>query len=310
MFPMTLNTIISIVLIILLGYVLRKFKLFGRNFIDTFTVSLYKFLIPFFFFWIITNESGTGTFGWKVSLTIVFLILFAYLIGYLFTHIFKMSEESAFSLIAGCYRFDLGLGLALIYFVFDRSIVKDVCLILIFLLPVLDVVSSFSKKGFLKEKKKSINGLTSIKRIIFNPIIVGGVLGWVSSEAGFVFPVFINKTAEMIISIIFPLVLIITGGSINTGRTSPIEKAFVIGTASKIIILPILAYLCLTAIGVGPNPLSVVIIFFTVPSLLESKIVANLYDLQKCNSFVFFTTPIIVFFLSISFWIYILGQNV
>jgi predicted permease len=309
MFPMTLHTIVSIFLIIMLGYVLRKFKFLDRNFIDTVADSLYKILMPFFFFWIITTEKGTGTFGWKVPLIIVFLILFAYLCGYLIAHISKMPAESASSFIRGCYRFDLGLGLAIIYFLFDRSVVRDFCFILIFVLPVVDIISYLSVKWVLKEKKKGKYGLRHVKCIILNPIIIGGVLGWISSEVGLVFPILINKTAEMILSIIFPLVLITTGGAINKGSTSPMGKVFVIGTAAKIFILPLFAYLCLANLAVGATLLSAVIIFFTIPSSLESKVATNLNDLQKPNSFVSSTASIVFFFLSISLWVYILSQT-
>jgi hypothetical protein len=36
-----------------------------------------------FIFWIITNETGSGTFGWKVYSIVLILLVVAYLSGYL-----------------------------------------------------------------------------------------------------------------------------------------------------------------------------------------------------------------------------------
>ena len=100
--------------------------------------------------------------------------------------------------------------------------------------------------------------LKEIKSIIFNPIIIGGILGWASSSFGLDFPLLIDKTAEMIIMMIFPLVLITTGGSIKFGSTSPNEKAFVVGIASKIVVLPLLSYFFLTSMSVTSQKVMVV----------------------------------------------------
>jgi predicted permease len=292
-----------------LGCILKKVQFFGHNFIITTAVTLHKYLLPFFFFWIIANEKGTDTFGWKVPLIIVSLTLFAYLSGYLIANISKISAKSAFLFIIGCYRFDVCLGLAFIYFLFDGAVVRSFCISLIFLLPIVDIISYLGVKRIIQVNSKEIYDLKEIKHIILNPIIIGGILGWISSEIGLVFPIFINNTAEMIIALIFPLVLIITGGSIHIGSTSSIEKAFVIGTAFKILVLPLLIYLCLIAMGLAPVSFSSVIIFFTIPSFLDSKMAGKLYDPHKYNSFVFFITSIVFFFLNISSWIYILGKT-
>ena len=304
---MTIHTILSIFFVIILGYVSRKFKIIGINFIDAVADRLYKILIPCFFFWIITSVRGSGTFDWKVYSTILILILLAYLSGYLIAHFSKMPEESAFAFIRGCYRFNLGLALAFIYFLFDRSVVRDFCFGLLFVLPIIDIFSAIDVSWALKEKMKGKYVLRHLKHIILNPIIIGGVLGLVSSKVGIVFPIFVDRTAEMIISIIFPLVLIIAGGSIDKGSTSPIEKVSVIGTVAKMIISPLFAYLCLTNLEVGTATLSAVIIFFTIPSSLESGMVTNLYGFQKDNTSVFCTASIGFFFLSISLWLYILS---
>lgn len=308
MFPMTIHTIISIFIVIMVGYVLRKLKIFGRNFIDTIADSLYKRLIPFFFFWIITNETSPGTFGWKVYSIVLILLFVAYLSGYLIAHISKMPEEPAYSFIRGCYRFNLGLGLALLYFLFDRSVVRDFCFILLFVIPIIEIFSFLDIIWALKKQKKVKYDMRHIKHIVLNPIIIGGVLGWISSKVGIVFPIFINRTAEMIISIIFPLILIITGGALKKGIASHIEKVSVIGTASKIIILPLLAYLCLTHLVAGTVQLSAVIIFFTVPSSQESKMVTNLSGIEKYNFFVFNIASIVFFFLSLSLWVYMYSR--
>lgn len=305
MFPFTTQAIISIFLVIFLGWILIKFNFFDKQFVFIFANILNKYLLPFFFFWIIANNKRSDGFGWKVSLIMVLLTIFACLIGYLIANISNISEESKSLFIIGCYRFDLFLGLGFIYFLFSSDIVRFFCIILLFLLPISDISYCLIAKRFRQLDKKEGYDLKEIKSIIFNPIIIGGILGWASSSFGLDFPLLIDKTAEMIIMMIFPLVLITTGGSIKFGSTSPNEKAFVVGIASKIVVLPLLSYFFLTSMSVLKNHLSVVIIFFCVPSFLDGKIFRSLYKNEN-NYFVFHMTSILISFFTMLLWAQIL----
>ena len=106
MLPFSTQAIISIFLVIVLGWILIKFNFLDKQFIFIVVDILKKYLLPFFFFWIIASSLGSGGFGWKVSLIIFLLTISACLIGYLIAEISNISEESNFLFTIGFYRFE------------------------------------------------------------------------------------------------------------------------------------------------------------------------------------------------------------
>lgn len=268
---------------------------------------MYHILLPVFFFWIIASEKTSAYFDWRVYLAAIFSILMVYLIAHIFIRIFKASGELSFVFIASCYRFNLLLGLSLIYYLFDKNVMREFCIFLLFLIPFTDLFTWIGAVPILK--KLEMNDLyfrQSVKRIFLNPLLLAGILGLLSSSLNISLPAFVNKTLEMISSIIFPLALIMTGGALIRPRIKGINKLSVVGAGLKTILMPVLVYLFLQLFAPNMEVFYTIVPFFALPFMLDRQVVITEKYIQQDNTSQFSTISAFFSFFSLSFWCYFL----
>jgi len=303
------NILFPICFIIIIGTLLRKKGLINEGFIKNATQLMYHILLPFFFFWIIASGKTSESFDWRVYWAAIFSILIVYLIAQIFIRIFKTSDELSFTFTNSCYRFNLFLGLSLIFYLFGKNVMREFCIFLLFLIPFTDLFTWIGAIPILK--KLEMNDLyfrQSGKRILLNPLLLAGILGLLSSSLNISLPAFLNKTFEMISSIIFPLALIMTGGALIQPRIKSLSKLSVVGAGLKTILLPILVYLFLQLFSPNVEVFYSVVPFFALPFMLDRPIVITGHNIQQDKNSQFSTISTIVSFFSISFWVFFLLQ--
>jgi malonate transporter len=301
------NILFPICFIIIIGALLRKKGIFNGDFIKNATQLMYHILLPVFFFWIIASEKTSAYFDWRVYLAAIFSILMVYLIAHIFIRIFKTSDELSFAFTNSCYRFNLLLGLSLIYYLFDKNVMREFCIFLLFLIPFTDLFTWIGAVPILK--KLEMNDLyfrQSVKRIFLNPLLLAGILGLLSSSLNISLPAFVNKTLEMISSIIFPLALIMTGGALTRPRIKGINKFSVVGAGLKTILMPVLVYLFLQLFAPNMEVFYTIVPFFALPFMLDRQVVITEKYIQQDNTSQFSTISAFFSFFSLSFWCYFL----
>jgi len=303
------NILFPICFILIIGTLFRKIGLISGDFIKYATQLMHRILLPVFFFWIIASGKNSKYFDWRVYLAAILSILIVYLIAHIFIRIFKTSDGLSFAFSNSCYRFNLCLGLSLIFYLFGKNVMREFCIFLLFLIPFTDFFTCIGAVSILK--KLEINNLyirQSFRRIFLNPLLLAGILGLMSSSLNISLPVFLNKTFEIISSIIFPLALIITGGALIQPRINSLSKLSVVGAGLKTILMPILVYMFLQLFTPNVEVFYTVVPFFALPFMLDRRIVISEHNIQQDNTSSFSTISAFVSFLSISFWVYFLLQ--
>jgi len=148
---------------------------------------------------------------------------------------------------------------------------REFCIFLLFLVPFTDLLTCIGAVPIFK--KFEINGSyirQPFRRIFLNPLLLAGILGLLSSSSNISFPVFLNKTFEIISSIIFPLALIITGGVLIQPQIKSLSKLSVVAAGLKTLLMPILVYLFLRLFAPNVEVFYTVVLFFTLPFMLVS----------------------------------------
>ncbi len=303
------NTLFPIFLIIIIGTVLRKKDIYSEDFIINATRLMDYILLPIFFFWIIASGKNFEYFNWRVYLAAIFSILIVYLIAHMFIRFVKPSHTLSFAFATSCYRFNLYLGISLIFYLFEKNISREFCIFLLFLIPFTDLFTWIGSVPILK--KLGMNDIyfrQIIRRIFLNPLLIAGILGLLLSSLNISLPGLLNKTFEMISSIIFPLALIMTGGALIQSRTKIISKLSVVGAGLKTILMPILVFIFLQLFKTDSEVLYTVVPFFALPFMLDRQVIINEHILKQDNTSQFTTISAIFSFFSISFCLYFLGQ--
>ncbi len=304
---MVQNIFFPISFILITGAICRKIGLIDENFIKYSARLMHRILLPVFFFWIIASGKNSEFFDWRVYSAAIFSILIVYLTAHIFIRIFKTSDELSFAFLNSCYRFNLCLGLSLIFYLFGINVMRAFCIFLLFLIPFTDLFTCIGAVTTLKNLK--IDNLyirQSVKRVFLNPLLSAGILGLLSSSLNISFPVFLNKTFEIISSVIFPFALIITGGALIQPRVKSPWKLSVVGAGLKTILMPISVYLFLQLFAPEAEVFCTVVPFFALPFIVDRRIVISQHNIQQENTSPFSTISAFVSFFSISFWFYFL----
>jgi len=104
------------------------------------------------------------------------------------------------------------------------------------------------------------------RALIHNPLILACVAGILYARLVGYFPVFINNTFKLAASVTLPLALISIGGALNLETLKGHLKLSLVAAFAKLLIFPIVGYICLKYYGVSDIPFKVGMIFFALPT--------------------------------------------
>ena len=173
------DILFPIFIMLIIGLLFRKIGLINWNFIKYATQLMHRILLPVFFFWIIASGKNTEYFDWRVYLAAIFSILIVYLIAHIFIRLYKTSNELSLVFTNSCYRFNLYLGLSLIYYLFGYNEMREFCIFLLFLIPVTDLFTCIGAVPILKNLEINDSYIRqSFKNIFLNPLLIAGIFGW------------------------------------------------------------------------------------------------------------------------------------
>ena len=278
---MVFNTLMPICLIVLLGVMLKKSRFIDNNFIDAAIDIIHLFLLPIVIFWTIAGGSNPVSFKWEVYLSVFLSMIIVFCAGQVYISIGKTEKKNALVFSMSCYRSNVGLGLALTYYLFDQSVFYDFCIFLLIIIPVTDVMTITSTAWLLEDGKTKKNIARSLLKLIsFNPIVIAGGLGIILSDSDISFPVFVTNFFNLVYPATFPLALLLTGAMLCQFGATNISRPAVIGATLKTIILPLSWYLLINIFSVDGEIIGVIILFLSLPYMLDRKIPSAKYSMQ------------------------------
>ena len=219
----------------------------------------------------------------------------------------KIGKKTAFIFSMICYRSNVGLGLALVYYLCDLSVFNDFCIFLFIIIPLTDVMTIMSTAWLVESDKKKDNIVLSlVKPIMFNPIVIAGVLGILLSNSNILLPVIITNLFNFIYPAIFPFALILTGAMLCQIRIQSFSILAVTGSIFKAIILPSFGYLFINLFSVSGEMFGVIVIFLSLPYMLDRKIPSKTPNIQGEAMIPFYSTSALFSFVVLSLNLHLL----
>lgn len=275
-FVTAVNAIVPIILLILLGYFLKKFKFLNQNFVKMGNKFVFKVCLPCMLFVNIYDKMESfADIRWDVVLYSVIAICVIFGLG-LVTAIFITKKPERRGVILQCtFRSNFAIiGLTLV-----ERLGGDVGLagiISAFSIPVFNILAVISLMIFVKEEPqpqevgeategeqpivatvpKSNHSVKNILlNIIKNPLIIGVVLGLVCvgireieracCDGEVVFALsnqlkFLYTAIKDLKAIASPLALIVLGGQFEFSALKGMTKEIITGTVWRIVLAPLL----------------------------------------------------------------------
>jgi predicted permease len=262
-----LNSLFPVFSLLLLGRLLKKWRLTDDSFLKTADRLIYYFFFPVMLFWKIGGSSFDNGIDWLLCLGCLGAVVLMFVISCLAIRIFRVSAYKAGSFSQSCYRFNTYIGVAVVVNSLGNQGLTYFGIIISFIIPLVNffavsVLIWFSGEQLSKTERLGI----TLRSIFSNPLIIACLAGIAFSNSGGVFPQFIDNSFALISMVTLPLALISIGGGLSfRGVKEHLGLSFV-AALLKLLLLPLIGYLLFSLLGVAELQTKVGLIFLCLPA--------------------------------------------
>ncbi|MCP4339054.1 MAG: hypothetical protein GY799_09260 [Desulfobulbaceae bacterium] len=215
---MIFHAITPLILIIFLGLILKKINFLKNTYIDAAIEVIYRTTLPILVLWGIIRNTDSLLFIWSYW----GLLLLAPLIILGTVYLFQFLRKKLYILqkikLGVFVKILIPLGLSLINFMFDPTVMGNICVLTFVIIPFIDLalkyrLSTFSVKGGAEPVSVGIK--MWVKDIIFHPVVIAGLLGLFFLDDNMFLIFLLAKTIDLLVPAILPLCLMITGAKLG-----------------------------------------------------------------------------------------------
>ena len=275
------NVIVPIFLLIILGYVLTRIKLWDEHFLKIANNLCFKCLLPVLLFYNVASANIMEVFNGKLILYVCLCACVLCGILFLIVPIFVKDNKRRGVMIQGTFRSNFllfGVPLGLSIGGVQGSVLAAV--VASFYVPVINMLSVISLYVFSDSKNKNLK--SAILGIIKNPLIIGGVSGLLFSllrnYIGFEIPTMLDTTLSNIKSIATPFAFLILGGDLKFGNMFKNIKFSALSVLGKIVIIPAMMITLSAMLGFNQLEMAILIAVFATPNAVSSYAMARNYE--------------------------------
>jgi predicted permease len=288
----SLNAVLPLVFLMLLGAFLRKINVFDKDFLEKANKFIFKVLFPFFLFNNIYSSKITEGIDSKFIIFVV--IISIAVVGLLIVIIPKYEKDNKNRgvIIQGMYRGNTTLfATALISNIFGNEGLAIVTMLIAIISPTYIFLTVIILDLFTDERQNYKKTLISI---LSNPLIIGSLLGIAIYILQIKLPLAMEKTIADIAKTTTPIALMTLGGEIEINNIWKNIKPLILVAAGKLIIFPAIATLIAISFGYRGVELGVILSMTAPPTAVTSYALAQQHNCnyELAGQIVFLTTLI------------------
>ena len=295
-FLFAFNAVMPLLLLLFLGYALKRANFFNNDFLSLGNKLVFKVLLPMTIFHNIYEVEGIGSFNWSLVLFSCVIILLLCGLGLLCSKLFIQPREAKGVFVQCSFRSNFAIiGLPLAESLGGASAAAMAAVLSAFTIPLFNVLAVILLTVYAGgEKGHSAKKI--VTDILKNPLILAAAAGLVCLLVRSLLPV--NEMGQAVFTIEYnlpwlfkcirwlhqssgPLALIIMGGLLNFNAISGKLKNIVFGTVFRVLFAPVvglsLTYLCceLGWISCGAGEYGSLIALFGSPVAVSSAIMVT-----------------------------------
>lgn len=275
------NVVMPIFLLIMLGYVLTRIKMWDEHFLKVANEVCFKCLLPVLLFHNVASANIFEVFNGKLILYACFCACAICALLFLVVPMFVKDNKRRGVMIQGTFRSNFllfGVPLGLSIGGASGSVLAAV--VASFYVPVINMLSVISLYAFSDSKNKNLK--SALLGILKNPLVIGGVSGLVFSlirnYIGFEIPAMIDTTLSNIKSTATPFAFLILGGDLKFGNMLRNVKVSSIAVLGKTVVVPAVMLAISAFMGFDALEMGILIAVFATPNAVSSYAMARNYE--------------------------------
>ena len=255
-FLFALNAIMPIILLIFLGYFLKKKHFLEEDWFRKGNKLVFKVCLPVLLFTNVYKIESFSAIKWSVVLYAELAIFAVFFLGLLLVKATVPEEKQKGVILQCAFRSNFAIiGLPLAEALGGTEGVGIAAVLSAFSIPTFNVLAVIALSMFSKnENGQRVNALDMVKKIVKNPLIIGVVCGLVALGIRAALPTnaeglpvfslsgnlpFLYTALNNVAKICSPLALIVLGGLFDFAAVKELKKQIIIGTATRVVVVPV-----------------------------------------------------------------------
>lgn len=275
----SVNAILPIFLLAVLGALLKKFGKISDAFIETADWLVFRIALPVMLFLEVAGSSLAESLDVQLILFLVASVTISFLTVSVIAALTVREKSRRGALIQGCCRSNFAiLGVPLAVNMFGDAGGEVIAIAIPFVILMFNtysvvILSVFSEDGDRRLNRDTLIGI--LKNIVTNPLIIGIAIALPFMLFEIELPAAANKTLTYLSNLTTPLALISLGANFRTESLKGRVGYALIGALMKTVILPAAAVTAAVLVGLRGPSLGVVLICFGAPTAVTSYIMAK-----------------------------------
>ncbi len=253
-FLFSLNTILPILVLALLGFVLKRINFFNGEFLSVSNKFVFNVCLPSLLFVNVYSIEGLDNIRWDVVFIAASTTFVLFLFGFFYVKVFIKDSTQKGPVLQGFFRSNyIVIGLPLAFSLAGAEGQMITAVLAAFMVPFYNILAVISLTVFLPQAAAKTSFyhalLQMVKKILRNPLIIGALAGllclcvrpfvgeWRLKTSGFQF---IYKAIESITGMATPLALIVLGGEFSFSAVRRLFPQILQVVIMRLIVVPII----------------------------------------------------------------------
>ena len=280
----SINTVLPLLLLMLVGFFLRRIGLFDDTFVKKGNNLIFRVFLPVLVCKNIMQATGTDSSTFKVFLYVIIAVTVLFGVLFIIIPFIEKDNRKRGVMIQAIGRSNYAIfGLSLVELIFPGQDVSVASILVLATVPLFNVYSTIAlevynlpeglnKKldGDAEKARRKKAFLHILKGILLNPLIIACVLGFILYRLNFDFPGPVAAAWNNLAGIATPLALVLLGGSFEFSKIHGNLKQLIICVVGKLIVSPAVFVTLAAVLGFRGPALAAILISFASPAAASS----------------------------------------
>lgn len=281
----TLNAVMPIVLVIAVGYFLKRIHLFDEKFFSLMNKLSFRCCLPcllFYNIYNVDNLSEIKQYG-RVCLFAFISVLLFFTVTLIIVRFTIKDDRQKGIMIQCAYRSNyaiIGISLAMSISSGDPKPVVAASILSSVSIPVFNILAIIALTLFVNENGQKISFGSVLKKIVTNPLILGVFAGFICLAIRYLIPTtpdekkyftisqnlpFVYKTISMLANSASTVALLALGGNFTFSAVVKLKNKIIAGVLVRTIICPLVCLSAAYALGFGSLEFPALIALYGTP---------------------------------------------
>ena len=305
-FNISFNAIAPITLIVIMGYLLKKYKFLDKHTIKNMNSLCFKFFLPILTFSNIIHTNVKEIIDTNLLIYIVLSIIIIIIISIIIVPFFEKDRKKQGSMIQGIYRSNFViLGIPLTSHIAGEKASAIAAILIMAVIPMYNFMAVIILSIYGGKSKINIKEIAV--QVIKNPLIIASLAGILISVIELKLPIYIDKAVVDLSKLGGVLPMFLLGADLDFSSISSNMKDLIITISGKLFFVPLIFLNLAINLGFSSEKIVALIAVYCAPIAVSSAIMAQQMgcDSELSTQLVVFST--VASCLTIFLWVFTLS---